>query len=186
MAIDYRCCLNPALAQQGEASYILAHIAGRTLWHRLYDNLPTLEKSLGDQSTDVLLAFLADCERDGKSLDWRASLIFFEWLHRHRPDLIKNLSGNTLLMECLSAAGARWATDVIHVGSYRMMLGCKVSGLVVGVARSTAVDMPAKIYQLALDNGIPAGPRFQFSLSSLADTWSVDRWQAVFEAVFAD
>lgn len=180
MAIDYRCCLDPSLAQQGDAGYVLAHIAGRTLWHRLYDNLPAFEKSLGDRSTEVLLAFLADCERDRKSLDWRASLIFFEWLHRHKPDLADSLGGHTLLIECLGAAGARWATEVVHVGAFRMMLGCRESGLVVGVARSTAIDQPAKIYRLALDNGIPAGARFQFSLSPLADTWSVDRWQAVF------
>jgi hypothetical protein len=177
MAINYRCCLDPSLAQPGDRTYTLAHLAGRTLWHRLYDNLPTIERSLGDRSTDVLLRFLEYCEREGKSLDWRMSLIFFEWLLLHEH--MENTDDKPLL-ECLSAAGARWAAEVIHVGMYRMILACRGSGLVVGAARSTAIDQPARFYRLAIDAQPVSGPRFQFSLSPLADQWTVDHWQAVF------
>ncbi|MEQ5837866.1 hypothetical protein N0A02_00210 [Paraburkholderia acidicola] len=178
MNVDYRYCLSPSLAQPGEASYVLAHLAGRTLWHRMYDNLPSLEKELGGKSTEVLLTFLADCEQQGKSLDWRMYLIFFEWLHQR--DLISNANHDSFLLECLGAAAARWAGEIVHVGMYRMVLGCNDTGLVVGIARSTAIDKPAKIYRVSIDASIPTGPRFQFSLSPHADRWSIDNWQAVF------
>lgn len=178
MAINYQSCLDPSLAQREDhQSYVLAHLAGRTLWHRLYDNLPTIERSIGDRSTDILLRFLKHSERERKSMDWRMYLLFYEWLQQYEPAYATD---NITLLECLGAAAARWAGEVIHVGMYRMIVGCRMTGLMAGVARSTAIDQPAKVYQLSLASTIPQGPRFQFSLSPVSGKWCVDRWYPVF------
>jgi hypothetical protein len=176
-SIDYRNMLNPSAARPGSASYVLAHLAGRTFWHKLYDNTPKLAQALGEQgSVNALLAFLADCDRLEKSLDWRMPLMFLRWLGEQRPNYVDDDSEHAL--ECLSAATAAWAGEVTHVGMYRIILACNQTGFVVGAMRPLTIDSGSRVFRLQLEAWPRLDARFQYALSSRADQWAVDEWRA--------
>lgn len=176
--IDYRDFLNPSAARPGRASHVLAHLAGRTFWHKLYDNTPSLARALGeDGSVEALLAFLADCNRLEKSLDWRMPLMFLTWLGGQHGKYVEDDSAHVL--ECLSAAAAAWASEITHVGMYRMILVCNRSKLIVGVMRPLTIDSGSRVFRRRLDTLSPLDTRFQYALSAHADQWATDEWRAV-------
>jgi hypothetical protein len=176
--IDYRDLFNPSAAKPGRTSFVLAHLAGRTFWHKLYDNTPLLAQALGESgSVDALLAFLADCDRQQKSLDWRMPLIFLEWLRERHPQYVQD--DGVHVLECLSAAAAAWAGEIVDVGMVRMILVCNRSRHAVGVMRTSNIDSGSRVFRLQLDSLSPLAAHFQYALSARADTWSTDTWHPV-------
>jgi hypothetical protein len=176
--IDYRGILNPAAEPRGRASRVLANLAGRTFWHKLYDNTPSLARALGDDgSVRALLAFLADCERQSISLDWRMPLIFLAWLGMQPTKHVED--ENAYVLECMTASAAAWAGEITDIGIVRMVLVCSVSKLAVGAMRPLTIDSGARIFRLQLETDLPSDSRFHYAVSAHADHWPATDWRPV-------
>lgn len=65
--------------QQGTRQFDLAHLAARSVWHAIFDDLGDLEQTLGTKSTLVIKDFRAWCLDNIKSLDWKRHAIFYNW-----------------------------------------------------------------------------------------------------------
>ena len=176
--IDYRGILNPSAKPHGRISQVLSNLAGRTFWHKLFDNTPSLAQALGeDGSVAVLLAFLAECDRSGLSVDWQMPLVFLDWLGGQPTRTVDNADDYAL--ECMAAAAAAWAGEVTDIGGYRMVVVCHRSELAVGAMRPLTIDTGPRVFGLQVEMPTALGGRFSYAVSDRPDKWPLGKWRAV-------
>ena len=107
----YHCLLSPSILKENEKNisrrtYAICHQSLQRYWHGLYDDMPNLLKTVGNDSNNVLNDFLDWSFRLSLPLDWRLCLWFARWAEIYQENILEN---NDIVSEIMTKVAARWA-----------------------------------------------------------------------------
>jgi hypothetical protein len=94
--------------ERGTGQYDLSHLAARSAWHAIFDDLPLLENRLADESSELLRRFRRHCFDSGRSLSWSRHAAFFDWL---KSIDCPHVADAGIVSQFMVAIANAWASD---------------------------------------------------------------------------